>query len=94
MAFKVYAFTCGWLTLPMGLLLQGEKGKLKVPVPSYLIEHPKGRVSSIPGFTSKRRPSRIGGWDVWLRFTRLDSNPARSLPGGFARSGANRKRSI
>ena len=42
MALEVYAFTCGWLTLPLGLLLEGEKGSLKVPVPSYLIRHPKG----------------------------------------------------
>ena len=44
MALNVYAFTCGWLTLPAALLLAGEKGSLTVPVPSYLIEHPKGRV--------------------------------------------------
>ncbi len=30
--------------MPAALLLAGEKGKLTVPVPSYLIEHPKGRV--------------------------------------------------
>jgi len=41
---KVYAFTAGWLTLPLGLFLEGEKGKLKVPVPCYLVEHPKGRM--------------------------------------------------
>jgi N-acyl homoserine lactone hydrolase len=44
MALNVYAFTCGWLTLPLGLLLEGEKGSLTVPVPSYLVEHPSGRL--------------------------------------------------
>ncbi len=44
MSLKVYAFTCGWLTVPAALLLEGEAGSLTVPVPSYLIEHPKGRV--------------------------------------------------
>ncbi len=44
MSLNVYAFTCGWLTVPAALLLAGEEGKLTVPVPSYLIEHPKGRV--------------------------------------------------
>jgi N-acyl homoserine lactone hydrolase len=44
MTLNVYAFTCGWLTLPMGLLLEGEKGSLTVPVPSYLVEHPSGRL--------------------------------------------------
>ncbi len=44
MELSVYAFTCGWLTVPAALLLAGEKGKLTVPVPVYLIDHPKGRV--------------------------------------------------
>lgn len=42
-ALTVYAFTCGWLTVPTALLLEGESGSLTVPVPAYLIEHPKGR---------------------------------------------------
>jgi len=42
MDLKVYAFTCGWLTLPTGLLLEGEKGSMTVPVPVYLIAHPNG----------------------------------------------------
>ncbi|HSQ05010.1 MAG TPA: N-acyl homoserine lactonase family protein [Burkholderiales bacterium] len=43
MDLRVYAFTCGWLTVPAALLLEGESGSLTVPVPVYLIEHPKGR---------------------------------------------------
>ena len=42
MGLKVFAFTCGWLTVPTALLLEGESGSLTVPVPVYLIEHPKG----------------------------------------------------
>lgn len=42
MGLKVYAFTCGWLTVPRALLLEGESGSLTVPVPVYLIEHPRG----------------------------------------------------
>ena len=42
MDLRVYAFTCGWLTVPTALLLEGESGSLTVPVPVYLIEHPKG----------------------------------------------------
>jgi len=34
--------TCGWLTVNKGIFLEGEQGSLKVPVPCYLIEHPKG----------------------------------------------------
>ena len=43
MSLSVYAFTCGWLTVPAALLLEGEAGRLTVPVPAYLIDHPKGR---------------------------------------------------
>ena len=41
---RLHAFTCGWLTGPLGLFLEGEHGRLRVPVPVFLIEHPKGRV--------------------------------------------------
>jgi glyoxylase-like metal-dependent hydrolase (beta-lactamase superfamily II) len=41
---KLFAFTCGHLTIPHGFLIEGAKGKIRVPVPSYLITHPRGRV--------------------------------------------------
>ncbi|MCK6553138.1 N-acyl homoserine lactonase family protein [Candidatus Binatia bacterium] len=42
-SLRVYAFTCGSLTVPTALLLDGESGHLTVPVPAFLIDHPKGR---------------------------------------------------
>jgi len=36
--------TCGWMTMSMKAMIEGGEGKLKVPVPSYLIRHPKGNV--------------------------------------------------
>ena len=44
MSLTVYALTCGWLTVPTALLLEGESGHLTVQVPAYLIDHPKGCV--------------------------------------------------
>jgi len=41
---KLFALTCGWLTGPAGGFLAGEKGRLRVPVPCFLIDHPRGRV--------------------------------------------------
>lgn len=41
---QLHAFTCGFLTLPTNMLLESGIGVLTVPVPSYLITHPKGRV--------------------------------------------------
>lgn len=41
---RLFALTCGWLTGPMGGFLAGETGRLRVPVPCYLIDHPRGLV--------------------------------------------------
>ena len=41
---RVIAFTCGWLTGPLAGFLAGEEGRLRVPVPCYLIDHPRGKV--------------------------------------------------
>jgi N-acyl homoserine lactone hydrolase len=44
MALRLLAFTCGWLTGPRALFIEGGKGKVRVPVPAFVIEHPRGRV--------------------------------------------------
>lgn len=43
MTTQLYALTCGYLTIPRAFMLAGEEGSITVPVPSYLIVHPKGR---------------------------------------------------
>ena len=42
MAIKLYAMTCGHLTGELGRLMEGGEGRIRIPVPAYLIEHPKG----------------------------------------------------
>jgi glyoxylase-like metal-dependent hydrolase (beta-lactamase superfamily II) len=41
---RVHALTCGWLTGQMEGFIAGESGRLRVPVPAFLIDHPKGKV--------------------------------------------------
>ena len=41
MALKVYALTCGHLEGEYGRLMEGGEGRIRLPIPSYLIEHPK-----------------------------------------------------
>jgi len=41
---RVFAFACGWLTGELSGFVAGESGRIKVPVPVFLIDHPKGRV--------------------------------------------------
>jgi glyoxylase-like metal-dependent hydrolase (beta-lactamase superfamily II) len=42
MVLKVYALTCGWLEGDFGRLMEGGEGRIRLPIPAYLIEHPKG----------------------------------------------------
>ena len=86
MSLNVYAFTCGWLTLPAALLLAAEKGSLTVPLPSYLIEHPKGRAIFDSGLhldtqtDPNRRLGRLSSFHTW------DPTPARRSRRVFNRS--------
>lgn len=44
MTVTLFAFTCGTVTSDANAFLEGETGKLSVPVPAYLIVHEQGRV--------------------------------------------------
>ena len=44
MTVDLYAITCGHLTIPKAFMLERAEGSIKVPVPSYLVVHPKGTV--------------------------------------------------
>jgi N-acyl homoserine lactone hydrolase len=44
MSVKLFAFTCGRVTVPADSFLMGEEGTLTVPIPAYLIDHPDGKV--------------------------------------------------
>jgi glyoxylase-like metal-dependent hydrolase (beta-lactamase superfamily II) len=43
MTITLYAFTCGTVTGEFGRLMEGGEGDITVPVPVFLVEHPKGR---------------------------------------------------
>jgi glyoxylase-like metal-dependent hydrolase (beta-lactamase superfamily II) len=44
MSLRLFAFTCGRLRGDLGRLMEGGEGEVELPVPAYLIEHPKGTV--------------------------------------------------
>ena len=41
---QLFAMTCGWLDMPLGLLRAEAPGRITVPVPSFLVRHPRGVV--------------------------------------------------
>jgi glyoxylase-like metal-dependent hydrolase (beta-lactamase superfamily II) len=61
---RLYAMTCGWLTGPQSNFLAGLEGEIRVPVPSFLIEHPKGLALFDTGLhpqTQTDARGRLGG---------------------------------
>jgi len=76
---RLFAFECGRLELPYGALLKGEKGRIEIPVPSYLIEHPKGRVLFDSGL-NQLEYNDDGGSGLFSRIDRLCGTDA--LPAG------------
>src|SRR4029077_8633428 len=42
MTVKLFAMTCGFLNGPYDQLMEGGEGRIMLPIPSFLIEHPKG----------------------------------------------------
>ena len=42
MSLRVFALTCGHLRGALGYLMEGGEGEVELPIPAYLIEHPKG----------------------------------------------------
>jgi glyoxylase-like metal-dependent hydrolase (beta-lactamase superfamily II) len=89
---RLRALTCGWLTGPLGLFLRGETGRIRVPVPVFLIEHPRGTALFDAGLHPEVRHDpreRLGvgadvfacelgpGEDVAARLEALDVDPAR-----------------
>jgi N-acyl homoserine lactone hydrolase len=89
---KLYAITCGHLTIPTAFLLAGREGTTRVPITSYLIEHPRGRVVFDSGMhidTQHNPAAHVGdvlaklhqfdygtGEDIAARLSEIDVDPA------------------
>jgi N-acyl homoserine lactone hydrolase len=43
-AVQLFPMTCGWLEASLGLFVEGAPGRIRVPVPSFLVRHPRGAV--------------------------------------------------
>ena len=86
----LYAFNTGWFQYRPGYFIEGEAGDyLKGPVPSYLIDHPKGRALFDSGMGVRYRrtladalpPNKFGlqwfeGQEIAARLKSIDVDPA------------------
>lgn len=89
---KVYALECGWLSAPAAAFIDGAEGAMKVPVPAYFIDHPKGRAvfdTGMPAMLRTDPKAAIGGFlsqvftadmppeaDIDRQLQRIDVDPA------------------
>src|SRR4051794_24124867 len=60
MSLRVYAFTCGTVTAEFARLMEGAEGDITVPIPVFLIEHPKGKVMFDTGLHPDCQPDPAG----------------------------------
>ena len=44
MTLKLFAFSCGTMTGEFARMMAGGEGQITMPIPAFLIEHPKGRM--------------------------------------------------
>ena len=93
MSVKLFALTCGHLTGDLGYLMEGGEGQAELPIPAYLIEHPKGTVLFDTGMhpDCQRDPAaRLGarvtglfsfhyrpGEEISARLQAVDRDPAK-----------------
>ena len=62
MSVHLHPMPCGYLEVDTKFLLAKQPGRIKIPIPSFLIEHPKGRVIFDTGLHRdlQNGPDRIG----------------------------------
>lgn len=44
MGVGLYAFSTGWITMDNAAFIEGGEGRVRIPVISYLVDHPRGRL--------------------------------------------------
>ena len=91
MTVRLFAMTCGWMTMPLRAFLEGQDGEIRLPVPCYLIKHPKGMVLFDSGLstdlqqpeseryqliTRRFRPEFVVGEELTARLSRCEVDVA------------------
>ena len=93
MGTRLFAMTCGRLTGPMASLIEGGEGEAELPIPCYLIEHPKGRVLFDTGMhpDCQHDPARRYGPRIAEVF-RFDYKPGDEVTAKLESIGRNPKK--
>jgi glyoxylase-like metal-dependent hydrolase (beta-lactamase superfamily II) len=79
--------TCGWLTGSLGNLLAGERGRVEIPVPCYLIDHPAGKVLFDTGLHVQTQTDPVGRLGAVAAFYTVTFGPGEELTARLAAMG-------
>ncbi len=65
---SVRPISCGWLTTDAGLMIAGESGDFRMPVPAFVVDHPEGLVLFDTGLHPEiaESPARMRGLDAFF----------------------------
>lgn len=81
---RVYAFACGWLTGDLASFFDGGTGRIKVPVPSFLIEHAGSRVLFDAGMHPAAGTDPADRLGVLSNFFDVDMGPDHNVAARLA----------
>jgi glyoxylase-like metal-dependent hydrolase (beta-lactamase superfamily II) len=72
MVAVLHTFTTGWLTTERAGLIEGGAGRVRIPVVSHLIEHPKGRLVFDTGLHHDLRTDPVGRIGMLAEFFEVE----------------------
>ena len=79
MSVQLFAMTCGWLGADLGGFLEGESGRVRVPVPCYLIRHPRGTAVFDSGLHSDTQADPAGRLGFAAKLFEVDFHPGEEV---------------
>ncbi|MGO9451759.1 MAG: N-acyl homoserine lactonase family protein [Candidatus Binataceae bacterium] len=91
MSVRIHPMVCGWLEVDTKFLLEKQLGRVKIPIPSFLVEHPKGQAVFDTGLhrSLQTNSDRIG--DLAKVFT-VHYRPGEDLGGRLRARGFEPKK--
>ncbi|MBI4518445.1 MAG: N-acyl homoserine lactonase family protein [Deltaproteobacteria bacterium] len=84
MAVRLFAMTCGWVTGSASGFLAGEPGRLRVPIPCFLIDHPQGKVLFDSGMHPAAQTDPAGRLGVVAKLFDIEFHPGEEAAARLA----------
>ena len=76
---RLYGMTCGWLSSDLSMMLAGSEGRIRFPVPAYLIKHPKGTVLFDTGLHPASQQDALGRIGELANFFQVEFRPGEDI---------------